>query len=104
MLPSNGTIRRSKRGSSTKPCFQDKKLSISEFLKYCLCFFNSGQIPSVGGDDTSPEDREKAAEQEKLRQEAIKQAEVERRTKHKKMEEERENMRQGIRDRVSYEF
>ena len=61
-------------------------------------------MPSVGGDESTPEDREKAAEQEKLRQEAIKQAEQERRVKHKKMEEQRENMRQGIRDRVSYRF
>ena len=64
-------------------------------------WFFLGQIPSVGGDETSPEDREKTAEQEKLRQEAIKQAEQERRVKHKKLEEQRENMRQGIRDRVS---
>merc|ERR1739847_167267 len=63
----------------------------------------TSQIPSVGGDETSPEDREKTAEQEKLRQEAIKQAEQERRVKHKKLEEQRENMRQGIRDRYKIE-
>jgi len=63
----------------------------------------TSQIPSVGGDETTPEDREKAAEQEKLRQEAIKQGEQERRVKHKKMEETRENMRQGIRDRYKIE-
>jgi hypothetical protein len=36
-----------------------------------------------------------------LRQEAIKQAEKERRDKYKKQEEEREVLRQGIRDKVS---
>ncbi len=40
-------------------------------------------------------------EQERLRQEAIKQAEKERRDKYKKQEEEREVLRQGIRDKVS---
>ena len=39
-------------------------------------------------------------EDEKLRQEAIKKAEEERRVKHRKMEEERENLRQNIRDKV----
>ena len=39
-------------------------------------------------------------EQERLRQEAIKQAEKERRDKYKKQEEEREVLRQGIRDKV----
>ena len=36
-----------------------------------------------------------------MRQEAIKKAEEERRVKHRKMEEERENLRQNIRDKVS---
>ena len=62
----------------------------------------SGQIPSVGGGNEDPVDKEAAAEEEKLRQEAIKEAEEKRRVKHKKLEEERENMRQGIRDRVSF--
>jgi len=48
-------------------------------------------------------DKEQAAEDERLRQEAIKEAEEKRRVKHKKMEEERENMRQGIRDRYKIE-
>ncbi len=39
-------------------------------------------------------------EQERLRQEAIKQAERERREKYKKQEEEREGIRQTIRDKV----
>lgn len=69
------------------------------WLKILACF--SGQIPSVGGNE-EPVDKEAAAEEEKLRQEAIKEAEETRRVKHKKMEEERENMRQGIRDRVSH--
>jgi len=40
-------------------------------------------------------------EQERLRQEAIKQAEKERRDKYKKQEEDREVLRQGIRDKVT---
>jgi complexin-1/2 len=40
-------------------------------------------------------------EQERLRQEAIKQAEKERREKYKKQEEDREHLRQGIREKVS---
>ena len=70
--------------------------SINIFPKHIL-----GQIPSVGGNE-DPVDKEAAAEEEKLRQEAIKEAEEKRRVKHKKLEEERENMRQGIRDRVSF--
>ena len=66
------------------------------FLFLVSCFV--GQIPSVGGNE-EPVDKEQAAEDERLRQEAIKEAEEKRRVKHKKMEEERENMRQGIRDR-----
>ena len=69
------------------------KVSILDTLS---CFV--GQIPSVGGNE-EPVDKEQAAEDERLRQEAIKEAEEKRRVKHKKMEEERENMRQGIRDR-----
>ena len=34
--------------------------------------------------------------------EAIREAEERRKQKHQKMEEERENMRQGIRDKVNY--
>ena len=39
-----------------------------------------------------------------MRREAIKEAEEKRRVKHKKMEEERETLRQGIRDKVSRNF
>ena len=60
----------------------------------------AGNLPSVGGSD-EPEDKERDAEEEKLRQEAIKRAEEERRVKHKKFEDEREGIRQGIRDKVS---
>ena len=60
----------------------------------------SGNLPSVGGGSDEPEDKERDAEEEKLRQEAIKRAEEERRVKHKKFEEEREGIRQGIRDKV----
>merc|ERR1711976_390943 len=62
----------------------------------------TSQIPSVGGNE-EPVDKEQAAEDERLRQEAIKEAEEKRRVKHKKMEEERENMRQGIRDKYKIE-
>ena len=64
---------------------------------------SAGNLPSVGGDDDGG-DKEKDVEEERLRQEAIKEAEEKRRIKHKKMEEERENMRQGIRDKVSCFF
>ena len=59
-------------------------------------------IPGVGGggDEDTGESKEEQEEQERLRQEAIKQAELERRTKYKKQEEERESMRQVIRDKV----
>ncbi len=55
----------------------------------------------MGGGDGDEGDKEKDLEEEKLRQEAIKEAEEKRRIKHKKMEEEREQMRQGIRDKVT---
>ncbi|TRY75349.1 hypothetical protein TCAL_01638 [Tigriopus californicus] len=60
-------------------------------------------IPGVGGgggDDDEGESKEEQMEQERLRQEAIKQAERERRDKYKKQEDEREVMRQSIRDKV----
>lgn len=62
-------------------------------------------IPGVGGgkseeDEVSKEDQ---VEQERLRQEAIKQAEKERRDKYRKQEEEREHLRQGIRDKYGIE-
>jgi len=63
-------------------------------------------IPGVGGgsnDDDSGETKEEQMEQERLRQEAIKQAERERRDKYKKQEEEREGMRQTIRDKYNIE-
>ena len=56
----------------------------------------------MGGNE-EPVGKEQAAEDARLRQEAIKEAEEKRRVKHKKMEEERENMRQGIRDRYKIE-
>lgn len=63
----------------------------------------SDSIPGVGGssnDDDEGESKEEQMEQERLRQEAIKQAERERREKYKKQEDEREVMRQSIRDKV----
>lgn len=62
-------------------------------------------IPGVGGskDDDDGVSKEEQMEQERLRQEAIKQAEKERRDKYKKQEEERESLRQGIRDKYGIE-
>ena len=59
-------------------------------------------VPGVGGggDDDSGDSKEEQAEQERLRQEAIKQTEKERREKYKKQEDEREVVRQSIRDKV----
>ena len=53
-----------------------------------------GLIPGMGGDEESPEEKEKA------RQAAIRQAEIERRKKYKAQEDEREVERQAIRDKV----
>ena len=50
--------------------------------------------------DDDGETKEEQEEQERLRLEAIKQAERERRDKYKKQEDERETVRQGIRDKV----
>ena len=66
--------------------------------------FGSPSIPGVGGDDDKKDDgmtKEEAEEQERLRKQAIMQAEKERTKKYKKQEEERENVRQNIRDKVS---
>jgi len=63
-------------------------------------------IPGVGGGDKDDDDgltKEEQVEQEKLRQDAIKQAEKERRDKYKKMEDDREGIRQGIRDKYNIE-
>lgn len=66
-----------------------------------MMFVSIGQLPSVGGGGDDDGDKERDVEEERLRQEAIKKAEEERRVKHKKMEEERENLRQNIRDKVN---
>jgi len=62
-------------------------------------------IPGVGGDkeEDSGQTKEEQEEQERLRQESIRQAEKERRDKYKKQEEEREDMRQTIRDKYNIE-
>jgi len=62
----------------------------------------TSQLPSAP-EPEDPEDREKAIEQEKLRKEAIREAEEKRRIKHKKLEEEREGVRQNIRDKYNIE-
>lgn len=53
-----------------------------------------------GGGGESDEDKEKLAEMERERLEALREAEERRAAKHAKMEQEREGMRQGIRDKV----
>lgn len=53
-----------------------------------------------GGGGESDEDKEKLAEMERERLEALREAEDRRAAKHAKMEQEREGMRQGIRDKV----
>ena len=58
----------------------------------------TGMIPGMGGDEESPE------EKERQRKAAIMQAEKERRTRYKKQEEDREVERQTIRDKVLYFF
>lgn len=55
----------------------------------------------VGGGGESDEDKEKLAELERERLDAIREAEERRAAKHAKMEAEREGMRQGVRDKVS---
>jgi len=62
-------------------------------------------IPGVGGDksDDAGTSKEEQQEQERLRQEAIREAEKERRIKYKKQEEEREDIRQTIRDKYKIE-
>ena len=56
-----------------------------------------GMIPGMGGDEESPE------EKERQRKEAIMQAEKERRKFYKKQEEDRDTERQVYRDKVSTE-
>jgi len=60
-----------------------------------------GSLPSVGvvHDGDSLESKEEQQEQERLRQDAVKQAERERREKYRRQEEEREQVRQAIREK-----
>ena len=54
-----------------------------------LDLIKTGQLPSVGN-DADEGDKERDEEEEKLRREAIKEAEEKRRVKHKKMEMDQE--------------
>ena len=54
----------------------------------------------LGGDSEDGDTKDKDEEAERERLEAIKEAEDRRKEKHRKMEEEREKMRQDIRDKV----
>eukprot|EP00092_Neocalanus_flemingeri_P020246 GFUD01021926.1.p1 GENE.GFUD01021926.1~~GFUD01021926.1.p1 ORF type:complete len:133 (-),score=69.57 GFUD01021926.1:196-594(-) len=68
-----------------------------------------GSMPSVPGtgDDKEKEDsgltREEIKEQERLRKEAIMHTEKQRHLKYKKQEEERESVRQNLRDKYKLE-
>lgn len=53
----------------------------------------------LGGEEEKDPDAQKKEEE---RQEALRQQEEERKAKYAKMESERENIRQGIRDKVRY--
>lgn len=53
----------------------------------------------LGGEEEKDPD---AAKKEEERQEALRQQEEERKAKYAKMEAERENIRQGIRDKVKH--
>lgn len=55
----------------------------------------------LGGEEEKDPD---AAKKEEERQEALRQQEEERKAKYAKMEAERENVRQGIRDKVGVDF
>lgn len=67
----------------------------------CVCEYTGGP-PDVGKMMGGEEDKDPEAEKEKeeARQEALRQQEEERKAKYAKMEAERENLRQGIRDKV----
>jgi len=58
-------------------------------------------VKDVAGEGKSmtPEEKEKLEEMERERLEALAEAEQRRKEKHQKLEAERENMRQGIRDK-----
>lgn len=53
-----------------------------------------------GGEGPTAEEKEKMEQLERERLDALREAEERRVEKHRKMEEEREGMRQGIRDKV----
>ena len=73
-----------------------------EITNYLLVNIILGAIPGGGeAEEVDPEEKAKQEEAERERLEAIAEAEERRKEKHRKMEEERENMRQGIRDKVS---
>lgn len=55
-----------------------------------------------GGEGPTPEEKEKLEQLERERLDALREAEERRVEKHRKMEEEREGMRQGIRDKVYF--
>lgn len=74
--------------------FANKLISIFFFL------FTHGDAGLGGGESEDGDTKDKDDEAERERLEAIKEAEDRRKEKHRKMEEEREKMRQDIRDKV----
>ncbi|XP_013792518.1 complexin-like [Limulus polyphemus] len=61
-----------------------------------ICWSSTGQM---GGEGESQEDKSEAEQAEQERLEALQEAEDRRKEKHRKLEEEREKMRQEIRDK-----
>ena len=91
--------------TTTISCLKYREFALNWFQ--CIKFSDnlwefSDSIPGVGGDkdEGGGTSKEEQQEQERLRQEAIREAEKERRMKYKKQEEERETIRQTIRDKV----
>ena len=72
---------------------------LKQFKVYLVFCLFSGAIPGGDGEE-NPEEKAKDEEAERERLEAIREAEERRKEKHRKIEAERENMRQGIRDKV----
>ncbi|KAF2365941.1 Synaphin [Trinorchestia longiramus] len=63
----------------------------------------SAVTSQMGGGESSETDKEKEEEAERERLEALAEQEERRKEKHRKLEEEREAMRQGIRDKYKIE-
>lgn len=58
-------------------------------------------IADIGSEGPTAEERSKMEEEERERLAVLQEAEEIRKDKHRKLEEEREKMRQGVREKVS---